>query len=141
MTDPNEKDVVSFVAKIISDGRVTIPTPIRGMMELREGDVVTCTVRRLPIRIKNVVKGEEMSIATMSAILLACGKGANREKLSKATNLSLSRLSEYTRYLIDRGLLKVESKKRGLDAYRLTDTGSKLVEMMVGSVEESVVFG
>jgi len=36
----------SFVAKVISDGRITIPNEIRDLMGVNDGDLVVCSIRR-----------------------------------------------------------------------------------------------
>lgn len=37
----------NFVAQIIADGRITIPDKIRMLMELKEGDFVRATIKKV----------------------------------------------------------------------------------------------
>jgi len=45
---PTEKETKMFVARVQVGDRIQIPDPVKAVMDLKEGDYVEVTVRKLP---------------------------------------------------------------------------------------------
>jgi bifunctional DNA-binding transcriptional regulator/antitoxin component of YhaV-PrlF toxin-antitoxin module len=48
LTVPSEKEAKTFVARVQVGDRIQIPDPVKTVMDLKEGDYVEVTVRKLP---------------------------------------------------------------------------------------------
>lgn len=48
MSVPTEKETKMFVARVQVGDRIQIPDPVKAVMDLKEGDYVEVTVRKLP---------------------------------------------------------------------------------------------
>ena len=48
MTVPSEKETKTFVARVQVGDRIQIPDPVKAVMDLKEGDYVEVTLRKLP---------------------------------------------------------------------------------------------
>jgi len=42
-----EDPAITFPARIISDGRITVPEEVRSILALDSGDIVNCTLTKL----------------------------------------------------------------------------------------------
>lgn len=47
MSRKKEDPAITFPARIISDGRITVPEEVRSILALDSGDIVNCTLTKL----------------------------------------------------------------------------------------------
>lgn len=47
---------ISFIGKIISDGRLTVPIEVRLAMDIKEGDLVVCSLHSTRTNVRKELK-------------------------------------------------------------------------------------
>jgi len=56
-----EDPAITFPARIISDGRITVPEEVRSILALDSGDIVNCTLKKLAGNEETKNKGKKSS--------------------------------------------------------------------------------
>ena len=126
--EPNEmymKDA-TFRVKLISGGRITIPTAIRELLGVKDGDYLVCSVRASE-------KEELPPLRTLWRILRACRRGLTNNDIGERCQLSPRASKTYLSLLVGEALLSVDAAKKSDDAeeiYRTTEKGLRIVNLV-----------
>ena len=116
----------SFRVKLISGGRVTVPTAIRKLLGVRDGDYIVCSVE--------AAESEELPpLKTLWRILDACRKRRTSKEISKICGLSARTSKSYLGLLVGEGLLLVDRARKsdaGQETYRTTENGLRIVNLV-----------
>ena len=116
----------TFRVRLISGGRITIPTAIRELLGVRDGDYVVCSVRTSE-------KEELSSLKVLWSILRACRRGLTNKEIRERCKLSPGASNAYLSLLVGEDLLSVNTVGK-LDcadqAYRTTEKGLRTVEVV-----------
>ena len=116
----------TFKVKLISGGRVTIPTAVRELLGVGDGDYLVCSV-------KAAEYDELPPLKPLGRILKACRKGLTNKEIAKRCRLSARASKSYLSLLVDDGLLSVKRARRsgpGVETYRTTEKGLQIMELV-----------
>lgn len=116
----------TFKVRLISGGRITIPTAIRELLRLRDGDYFVCSVR--------AAENEELPpLKTLWRILRACRKGLTSKEIVSRCRLSARTSGKYIAMLVDEELLSASGAREsnaGGETYRTTEKGCRIIDLV-----------
>lgn len=116
-----------FRVKLISGGRITIPTAVRDLLGVRDGDHIVCSVR--------APKSEELPrLKTLWRILKTCRRGLAGNEVAKRCRLPPPATKSYLALLLEEELLSVHDageQKAGGETYRTTQKGLQMIKLVV----------
>jgi len=116
----------TFRVRIISGGRVTIPTGVRELLGVRDGDYVVCSVRAAK-------RGTLPSLKTLWRILQICRNGLTKKEIAKRSRLSVRTTRTCLVLLTGEELLSVSDDRQldgGEETYRTTEKGLQIIRLV-----------
>jgi len=116
----------TFRVKLISGGRITIPTAVRELLGVRNGDFLVCSV-------KPAEDGELPPLKTLWRILQACRRGLTDKEIARRCGLSARALRSYLSVLVQEGFLSVSGERESdadEETYRTTEKGFKIISVV-----------
>jgi len=116
----------SFRVKLISGGRVTVPTAIRKLLGVRDGDYIVCSVQ--------AAESEELPpLKTLWRILDTCRKRQTSKEIARRCALSTRTSKNYLGLLVDEELLSVDRARKsdaGQETYRTTKKALQIMNLV-----------
>jgi predicted transcriptional regulator len=122
---------MSFVARLISDGRITIPREVREVLSLQDDSFVICNIQAQldGPRGEADLSTRPPQLHRIRSILALCAQGANEDELTRGTGLGRTRLTGYIDFLVAEGLLRPRSRRAG-ETFEATAEGLELIGRM-----------
>jgi len=119
----------TFRVKVISGSRITIPTAVRRLLGVRDGDYIVCSVR--------AGETEELPpLKTLWRILQACRKELTNKEIAKRCRLPARTSKSYATLLVDEELLLVNrtgESDAGEETYLTTEKGLQVMNLVAST--------
>ena len=119
----------TFRVKVISGSRITIPTSVRRLLGVRDGDYIVCSVR--------ATETEELPpLKTLWRILDACRKARTNKEIAKRCRLSARATKSHLALLVEEELLSANRAREsdaGEETYRTTEKGLQIINLVAAT--------
>ena len=116
----------TFRVKLISGGRITIPTAARELLGVKKGDYLVCSVKP--------ADDEELPpLKTLWHILDACRRGLTNKEIAGRCKLSGRDSRSCLSLLVGEGFLSVSAEREadaGQETYRTTERGLQIINLV-----------
>ncbi|MFB0523501.1 MAG: winged helix-turn-helix domain-containing protein [Candidatus Bathyarchaeia archaeon] len=116
----------TFRVKLISGGRITIPTAVRELLEVKKGDYLVCSVKPAEVE-------ELPPLKTLWHILDACRRGLTSKEITRRCRLSARASRSYLSLLVGEGFLSVSAEGEadaGQKTYQTTERGLQIINLV-----------
>ena len=118
----------TFLARVISDGRITIPNEVRSLLGIEDDIFLNCTVA-LPESVSKTIEERRTDaplLANFAKVLEQC-----RPVLEEKKSNGIRRPASYLQFLVEEGLVEKEVQ-HGAVRYRTTHAGNLMLSKLGG---------